>query len=359
MIVSVSLRLPYLIFNRLLGWLLLLCRTPASRDVELLILRHEVAVLRRTNPKPRLDWADRAVFAALIQRLPRVLRGHHLVTPATVLRWHRRLITKKWSYPDQPGRPPIDDRLATLIERMARENHTWGYKRIQGELLKLGHRVGASTIRRLLKQRRIPPAPSRSTDTTWRRFLRAQGSTMLAVDFFHVDRAVTLKRIYVFFVMEVGCRYVHILGTTSHPTGAWTTQQARNLLMDLDEHAARFRFLVRDRAGQCSTSFDAVLADAGIDAVKIPPRCPRANCFAERFVLTARAELTDRILIFGERHLQAVLAEYAAHYKGRRPHRAQQLRPPRPDHHIPELDQRGIRRRPIIGGLINEYERAA
>ena len=242
---------------------------------------------------------------------------------------------------------------------MARENPTWGYQRIQGELLKLGHRVGASTIRRILKLRRIPPAPLRATDTTWRRFLRAQASTMLAVDFFHVDCAVTLKRIYVFFALEVGDRYVHILGTTSHPTGAWTTQQARKLLMDLDDRATAFRFLVRDRAGQFTASFDAVLTGADIDIVKIPPRCPRANCFAERFVLTVRTELTDRILIFGERHLRTVLAQFAAHYNGRRPHRALRLVPPRPDHPAPDLDQQRIRRRPILGGLINEYQRAA
>jgi putative transposase len=359
MITDVSLRLIYLIVDRFLGWLMLLGRATSSKDIELLVLRHEVAVLRRTNPKPCLDWADRALFAALIRRLPAVLRGHRLVTPATVLRWHRRLVAKNWTYPNRGGRPPVDQTIAALIERLARENETWGYQRIQGELLKLGHRVGASTIRRILKHRRIPTAPLRSTDTSWRRFLRAQASTMLAVDFFHVDCAITLKRIYVFFALEVDRRYVHILGATSHPTGAWTTQQARNLLMDLDDRAATFRFLVRDRAGQFTASFDAALAGAGIDTVRIPPRCPRANSFAERFVLTARTELTDRILIFGERHLRTVLAQYGAHYNRQRPHRALQLRPPRPDLPAPDLDYRRIRRRPLLGGLINEYERAA
>jgi transposase InsO family protein len=272
-----------------------------------------------------------------------------LVTPATVLRWHRRLVAKKWTNPKTSGRPPVDPMIAALIERMARENETWGYQRIQGELLKLGYRIGASTIRRILKRRRIPPAPLRATDTSWRRFLRAQASTMLAVDFFHVDCAITLKRIYVFFALDVGSRYVHILGTTSHPTGAWTTQQARNLLMDLDDRATTFRFLVRDRAGQFTTSFDAVLAGAGINTVKIPPRSPRANCFAERFVLTARTELTDRILIFGERHLRTVLAQYGAHYNGRRPHRALRLRPPRPDQRLGQIGPQAEQVRGALG----------
>jgi len=217
-------------------------------------------------------------------------------------------------------------------------------------------------VRGVLRRLRIPPAPQRSR-STWRQFLRTQASILLACDFFHVDCAVTLRRVYVFFVIEVGTRYVHVLGVTAHPDGAWTLQQARNLLMDLGERAARYQFLIRDRAGQFTDAFDAVFASTGIDVVKIPPRSPRANAYAERWVRTARAEVTDRMLIAGSRHLHAALDEYAVHYNQHRPHRARKLRPPGADEMIPavitDLATATIRRHRVLGGQINEYERAA
>jgi putative transposase len=352
----------YRMFVRLSGWMAVLARSSASKDAGLLVLRHEVAVLRRQNPRPKLDWAGRAVLAALACLLPGPLRMSRLVTPGTLLRWHRRLVRWRWTYPHKGGRPPIDAKVVALVEQMARENPGWGYKRIQGELLGAGYRVAASTVRRVLRRLRVPPAPQRDR-TTWRQFLRSQAATMLACDFFHADCAVTLRRLYVFFVIEAGTRHVRVLGVTAHPDGAWTVQQARNLLMDLGERATQFRFLVRDRAGQFTDTFDAVLSGAGIEVVKIPPRSPRASAYAERWVRTVRAGCTDRMLIAGPRHLRAVLDEYVAHYNQHRPHRAGNLRPPdacdTATAPAADLAAARIRRRDILGGLIHEYERAA
>ncbi|HYZ37950.1 MAG TPA: transposase [Pseudonocardiaceae bacterium] len=291
---AVSVRLLYLIFVQLANLLLLLGRSSASKDVELLVLCHEGAVLRRANLKPRLDWADRAVFAALVRTLPTMLRVHRLVTPGTILGWHRRLVANKWTYPHRVGRPRVDDAVVVPIERMAKENSSWGYQRIQGELLKLGHRVGASTIRRVLKRLRVPPAPVRYTDTSWPQFVPTQASTMLACDFFHVDCAVTLKRIYVLSCWRSAAGQCTYWARPPIPTAGGRPSRVRNLVMGLGDRITQFRFLVRDRAGQFTESFDAVLADVGIRVVKIPPRCPRVNCYAERFVRT----LSPRVVRF-------------------------------------------------------------
>jgi hypothetical protein len=242
------------------------------------------------NPKPRLSWADRAVFAALIRLLPAALRAHRLVTPGTVLRWHKRLATHRWQQPRAPGRPPIGQDLVELIVRLAEDNHSWGYTRIQGELRRLGHRVAAATIRKTLRTHRLPPAPTRSTDHTWRAFLRAHAKTLLACDFFHVD-LVDLTRVYVFFVIECQTRRVHVLGVTRYPNAAWVTQLARNFVSDLGERAAAFRFLIRDRDSKFTDTFDAVFASEGIQITKSAPQCPKMNAYAERWIKTIRAPL--------------------------------------------------------------------
>jgi len=352
----VLIRLVYLFMVRAFGWLVLMARSDAVKDAEILMLRHEIAVLRRHAARPKPDWADRAVIAALARLLPGHLRLHRIVTPATLLSWHRRLVKKKWTYPNTPGRPPVPDEVRALVEQLARQNPRWGYRRLQGELLGLGYRVGEGTIRRILAAG-LRPAPRRASPT-WRQFLAAQASGILACDFLHVD-TVLLQRVYVLFVIEIRTRTVHILGVTAHPTRAWTAQQARTLLMDLGERAGRFKFVIRDRDSKFTTAFDEVFAGNGTRVIQTPVRSPTANSYAERFVGTLRRECLDHVLILGERHLRKVLAGYARHYNGHRAHQSLQQKPPLREPSHPVDITAPIERSCVVGGLISEYRRAA
>jgi putative transposase len=296
----VCVALAYRLLVTVVSWLALLARSSASMDAEILVLRHEVAVLRRANPRPHLSWTERAVLAALARVLPKALRTCRIVTPGTLLRWHRRMAAAKWSQPRLPGRPPIPDDLVALIVRLARENRRWGVVRIQGELRRLGYRVAASTIRKILRAHRVPPPAHR--DESWSAFLRAHAATLLATDFFHVDCVLTLQRLYVAFVIETGTRRVHLLGITAHPTSSWATQLARNLAGQLEEAGHRFTHLIRDRDAKFTAAFDAVFASIGISVRPTAPQAPRmkprvAYCTSsERFVARWRSCRSDSVV---------------------------------------------------------------
>ncbi len=358
------LRFVFLLITRGAGWLRLSRREKTWKTAEILILRHQLTVLQRRQPRrPKLNWADRALFAALLSVLPKA-RSHRLrllVTPDTIVRWHRDIIRRRWaarSAHGGSGRPATRRNIQALIRQLARENPEWGYRRIHGELAGLGVKVAASTVWEILRVSGIGPAQGR-TGPTWSQFLRSQAEAILACDFFTVD-LLDGTQAYVLAVIEHATRRIRILGITLHPTGEWTTQQARNLLIDLDPEADRVKFMIRDRGSNFTAAFDAVLADAGIRTVLCNIQTPRMNAITERWIGGCRRELLDRTLIWNQTHLRRILRQYETHHNQHRPHRslhgAAPLKPlPKPV----DLDLYRVRKQAHVDGMINEYHLVA
>lgn len=347
----------------------LLPRGDRDKDAEILALRHQITVLQRHLGEQRIRFepADRTLLAALLHRLPQpTLRGLQLpVRPDTILKWHRDLVARRHaavSRPRRPGGPRTLRSIHTLVLRVAREDPGWGYRRVHGELLVLGIKVAPSTVWEILREAGIDPAPERSA-TTWADFVRSQAEALLAADFIET---VTLggARLYILAVIEHASRRIRILGATAHPTVAWVTQAARNLVMDLQDAGSNARYLIRDRDGKYPALFDTILADAGIKTVRSGVQKPRMNAIIERWVRTCRRELLDRTLIWNQRHLLYALREYEIFYNEHRPHQGiANVRPfnplPEPITDLDQLARLRIRRRDRLGGILHEYEHAA
>jgi putative transposase len=351
--------LAYLVVCRLFELIVLCCRSPGSKELEILVLRHELSILRRHAKRPQLQQADRAFLAALSRALPRRAWSAFSVSPRTLLRWHERLVARRWTYTHRrPGRPLVDREVQALVVRLARENPAWGYRRIVGELHGLGIGVSASSVRSILIRHRLPPAPERD-GVSWRLFLRQQAATMLACDFLTVE-TVWLTRIYVLFFVSLKRRRVEYVASTSNPDGRWVAQQARNLQMLLTDRKQSFRFLLHDRDSKFGGAFDEVFRAEGVKIIRTPVRAPNANAYAERWVGTVRRECLDRILIVNRRQLEHVLRVYTAHYNRHRPHRSLSLQPPDERPVVPVRGPaRHIHKHELLGGLVNEYEAAA
>jgi putative transposase len=355
------LSLLYIALRRVLQLVALRWRSQDFKELEIVVLRHELAILRRNVARPALRSADRAFLAAASRLVPRRRWNSFFVTPDTLMGWHRQLVARRWTYsPRGAGRPPIAREVRALVLRLARENPSWGYQRIAGEVAGLGFSVSATTVRGLIRQAGLGPAGERA-QLSWRKFVRAQAATLIACDFFTVD-TVRSTRLYVLFFIELGTRRVHLAGCTQNPNGAWAAQQARQFVWSLAERASPLRFLIRDRDTKFNGAFDDVFRSEGIEIIKTPVQAPKANSYAERFVGTVRRECLDWILIISRRQLERVLGVYVDHYNSHRPHRSLGLVPPQPrpttrPGALPELEH--VRRTDRLGGLIHEYSAAA
>ncbi len=352
----------YRAFCRVLQLVRLIGRRDTDLAIEVVVLRHEVAVLRRQVHRLALDPADRAVLAGLARLLARQRVGQLFVQPATLLRWQRDLVAKRWTYPHgSPGRPSLGAGTTALVLRFAKENSNWGYRRIHGELVTTGITIVSSSVWAILKRHDIDPA-QRKPRPTWAEFLAAHARGLMACDIFHVD-TMLLRRLYVLVFIHHDSRFVRIAGVTSNPVTSWVTQQARNMSMELADQTNPVKFLIRDRDTKFTASFDAVIAADGTRVIKTPVRAPRANSICERFIGTIRRECLDRTLILGRRHLQAVLAEYVEHYNAHRPDRSLSQRPPADSDATPptigDVDAARPRRADRLGGLIHEYRMVA
>jgi len=352
----------YLAVGRVFELLVLLGRSRQAKELEILVLRHELRVLRRQGGRVHYGPHDRALLAALSRSLPRARwAAAFAVRPTTLLRWHRRMVRRRWSFDSgAPGRPALDLDLVALVVRLARENPRWGHRRIVGELAKLGISVSETSARNILKTHRIAPAPRRS-GPSWRTFLRQQAASMIACDFFTVE-TVSLRRIYVLFFIELRTRRVHLAGCTSNPGGPWVAQQARNLVMEMEDRHNPVRFLLHDRDTKFTGAFDEVFRTDDVRVIKTPIQAPNANAHAERWVRTVRQECLDWLLIVGKRQLERVLHTYVDHYNRQRPHRALGLAPPDPPGELiafPHATAAHVHRRDRLGGLLHEHARAA
>jgi putative transposase len=349
----------YLLFRRALAVAALRLRSREFKELEVVVLRHELAVLRRQVARPRLDERDRVFLAAASQLLGRASRSF-FVRPDTLLGWHRQLVRRRWTYGGRrPGRPAVSEGIRELVLRMARENPRWGYQRIVGELAGVGVRVSATTVAKILRQAGVSPAGTRA-QLSWRDFLRAHADSIIACDFFVVE-TLWLGRLYVLFFLELGSRRVHVAGCSANPDGGWTAQQARQLAWSLAERATLARFLI-DRDSKFSRVFDEVFRSEGVEIIRTPFRAPQANAFAERWVGTVRRDCLDWLLISSRRQLERVLRVYVDHYNTHRPHRSLGLTPPAPGsrlHLVASNPPDRIHRRDRLGGLIHEYARAA
>ena len=356
------------IFSLVLGLITLARRSEDEKDVEILLLRQQLRILQRKHPHPpRISRGEKLALVVLGGKLTGMTTSTRarlgqvvlLFKPETLLKWHRELVRRKWTFKQRAprGRPPTSRKLEGLILRLAQENPRWGYGKLEGELGKLGYDIGRSTIRDVLKRKGVPPAPERAKrGSSWRSFLKHHKGEILACDFFTVETA-WLKTLYALFFIELGSRRVHLAGCTASPTSAWVVQQARQMSWTLQAEALTMRFLLHDRDSKFSAAFDHVFEAEDVTIIRTPFRAPTANAFAERWIRSVREECLDHVLILGERHLQRVLKEYGRYFNQARPHQGI-------GQEIPAGDNRcfgtgPVRCRDVLGGIIHDYYRAA